>query len=207
MATVRDIITRSLRRLREVGAGQSVDADDAALAVDALNSMILNWASQGVDAKYAALGLNDTFAFFVPPVGATSEVIDALAYQGTWNASTNSPSLTAATGTKGHFYKVTTAGSTTLDLVTSWAVNDYAVYSGTEWLQSVNSSRFERVVIDLLAVELMPEFGQEPDAVLMRNASAGWRQIQAAYIKAPTAILDRTIMRTMSSARIEDILQ
>lgn len=204
MATVRDIITRSLRRIREVGAGQSVDADDAATALDALNSMMLNWPSQGVDAKYSALALNDTFSFFVPPVDASSEVIDALVYQGTWDASTNSPALTTGSGTRGHFYKVTTAGSTVLDDVTSWVLNDYAVFDGREWLKSINSVQYDRAVIDLLALEVLPEFGKEPDAVLARAASNGWSMIQAAYIKAPTAIVDRQIMQTMQRAFVEE---
>ena len=143
MATVREIVTRALRRIRVVGAGETAADEDAAVGRDVLNSLLLRWPSQGVDAKYAALALTDAFAFFVPPVAATSEVIDALAYQGVWNATTNSPTLASSDGTKGYFYKVTTAGSTELDDVTSWAVNDYAVFDGTEWLQSVNSNRFE----------------------------------------------------------------
>lgn len=203
MATVRDIVTRSLRRIREIGSGEDPNAEDAALGLDMLNAMILRWAGQGVDAKYTALDLDDTFTFFVPPADATSEVIDALSYQGTWNALTNTPTLASSDGTRGYFYLVATAGGTDLDDVTSWVVNDYAVYSGTEWLKSINSSRFEQAVIDLLAVELAPDFGKEPSGVVLRSASQGWTQIQAAFIKPPTATLDRQIMQTMQRAFTE----
>jgi hypothetical protein len=57
----------------------------------------------------------------------------AMNYQGTWNASTNSPTLASSTGTKGYLYKVTTAGSTTLDGISVWNVGDSAVFNGATW--------------------------------------------------------------------------
>ena len=197
MATVRNICERALRRLRLVGAGQAVDADDADTARDVLNAMLLRWPGRGVNAYYSALALTDTFSYFIPPALADASVIDALAYQGTWDANANSPTLATSTGTKGYFYRVSTAGSTTLDSVTSWAVNDYAVFSGTVWLRNIDVLRFEQAVIDLLALELCDEFGVEPTTTLARNASMGWRDIQAAYIKSPTATFDRTLIDTM----------
>ncbi len=80
--------------------------------------------------------------------GGTSQyVVDALAdlqtqidnisggltYKGTWNASTNSPTLTSSTGTKGWYYVVSTAGSTNLDGVTDWQIGDWAIYNGSTW--------------------------------------------------------------------------
>ena len=207
MATVRDICTRALRRIRELAAGETASSADAALALDALNSMLLRWPSQGVDAKYAALVLDDTFAFFVPPEDASSEVIDALADPVDWNASTNTPTLATGTGTLGDFYKVTVAGSTTLDDVTSWAVGDYAVFDGQVWLRSVRSKRFEQAVVDMLSIELGPDFGKEPSAVLMRAAMQGWSQIQAAFIKAPNATIDRAVMNTMQRNLVSGALE
>ena len=54
-----------------------------------------------------------------------------LNYQGTWNASTNSPTLTSSTGTKGYYYVVNVAGTTNLDGITDWQVGDWAVFNGT----------------------------------------------------------------------------
>jgi hypothetical protein len=62
-----------------------------------------------------------------------TSLIGGLNYQGTWNASTNSPTLTSSTGTKGYYYKVSTAGSTTLDGISVWYVGDTAVFDGTTW--------------------------------------------------------------------------
>jgi hypothetical protein len=67
----------------------------------------------------------------------TSQIPDAvlgqLEYQGTWNADTNTPTLASATGTKGHYYKVSVAGSTAIDGETDWKVGDWIVYNGTAW--------------------------------------------------------------------------
>jgi hypothetical protein len=51
-----------------------------------------------------------------------------LVFQGTWNADTNTPTLASGTGTTGHFYIVSTEGSTNLDGITDWKVGDWAVF-------------------------------------------------------------------------------
>mgnify|MGYP003638660986 CR=1 FL=1 len=67
-----------------------------------------------------------------------------LVFQGTWNAATNTPTLTSGSGTTGHFYIVSTSGSTNLDGVTDWVTGDWAVFieqGGTdEWEKIDNSS-------------------------------------------------------------------
>jgi len=51
-----------------------------------------------------------------------------LVFQGTWNANTNTPTLTSGTGTTGHFYIVSVDGTTNLDGITDWKVGDWAVF-------------------------------------------------------------------------------
>ena len=62
-----------------------------------------------------------------------------LNYQGTWNASTNSPTLTSSTGTKGYYYVVNVAGTTNLDGITDWQVGDWAVFNGSVWQKIDNT--------------------------------------------------------------------
>ena len=62
-----------------------------------------------------------------------SSLVGAVVYQGTWNASTNSPALTSGTGTKGQYYVVATAGSTTIDGHSQWNAGDWIVFDGTVW--------------------------------------------------------------------------
>lgn len=56
-----------------------------------------------------------------------------MTYQGTWDASTNTPTLTSSVGTSGYFYIVSVAGTTTLNGISSWAVGDYAVFGNGVW--------------------------------------------------------------------------
>ena len=44
-----------------------------------------------------------------------ASVAGGLTYQGTWNATTNTPTLASSTGTNGYYYIVATAGSTNLN--------------------------------------------------------------------------------------------
>lgn len=65
--------------------------------------------------------------------------IGALNYQGTWNASTNVPTLTSSVGTKGDYYVVATAGTTNLNGITDWQIGDWAVFNGSTWQKVDNS--------------------------------------------------------------------
>ena len=68
----------------------------------------------------------------IPPLGD-------LNYQGTWNATTNTPTLISSTGTKGYYYVVSVAGTTNLNGITDWQVGDWAVYNGTAWQKIDNT--------------------------------------------------------------------
>ena len=75
----------------------------------------------------------------VPISQIPDSVIGALSYQGTWNASTNTPTLTSSVGTKGYYYVVSVAGSTNLNGITDWLVGDWAVYNGSAWQKIDNT--------------------------------------------------------------------
>jgi hypothetical protein len=66
-------------------------------------------------------------------VSSTINAIGAINYKGTWNASTNDPTLVSSVGTKGDYYVVSTAGSTNLNGTTLWGVGDWAVFNGSIW--------------------------------------------------------------------------
>lgn len=66
-------------------------------------------------------------------------VAGGLSYQGTWNASTNTPTLASGVGTNGYYYIVATAGSTNLDGITDWQVGDWLMFNGTVW-QKIDQS-------------------------------------------------------------------
>lgn len=55
--------------------------------------------------------------------------------RGNWNATTNTPTLASGTGTIGQAYRVSVAGSTTLDGISSWLVDDFVYFDGSVWLK------------------------------------------------------------------------
>jgi hypothetical protein len=61
-------------------------------------------------------------------------LVGAMNYQGVWNATTNTPSLTVVAA-KGMYYKVSVAGNTSLSGFTNWTVGDLAISDGTAWEQ------------------------------------------------------------------------
>jgi hypothetical protein len=75
----------------------------------------------------------------VPVSELPAAVLGALSYQGTWDASTNNPTLTSSVGTKGYYYVVSVAGNTNLNGITDWLVGDWAVYNGSIWQKVDNT--------------------------------------------------------------------
>ena len=75
----------------------------------------------------------------VPVSELPAAVLGALSYQGTWDASTNSPTLTSSVGTKGYYYVVSVAGNTNLNGITDWLVGDWAVFNGSVWQKIDNT--------------------------------------------------------------------
>jgi hypothetical protein len=92
-------------------------------------------ATKGVANGVASLDGSGT----VPIAQLPAAVLGALSYQGTWNASTNTPTLTSSVGTKGYYYVVSVAGSTNLNGITDWVVGDWAVFNGTAWQKVDNT--------------------------------------------------------------------
>jgi hypothetical protein len=78
-------------------------------------------------------------------VSSITNAIGALNYKGTWNASTNSPTLASGVGTKGDYYVVSVAGNTTIDGTSAWGVGDWIAFNGSVW-QKVEGGSAELTV-------------------------------------------------------------
>jgi hypothetical protein len=63
----------------------------------------------------------------------STQATNAPAYQGTWNASTNTPTITSSVGTQGYYYVVSVAGNTTIDGTSGWNVGDWIIFANTKW--------------------------------------------------------------------------
>lgn len=75
-----------------------------------------------------------------------ASAIGGMIYQGVWNASTNTPTIPAsAVSNKGHYYKVSVAGSTTIDTINEWKVGDWIVSNGSVWDKIDNTDQVSTV--------------------------------------------------------------
>lgn len=85
-----------------------------------------NTSAKGVAGGYASLDGGGK----VPVSQLPNSIME---YQGTFNASTNTPTLVNGTGSPGDVYRVSVAGTVlSLDL----AVGDYVIYNGSTWEKS-----------------------------------------------------------------------
>lgn len=71
--------------------------------------------------------------------------LDVLIYRGTWNATSNTPTLASNVGIAGHYYIVSTAGSTAISGINSWQVGDKIIFNGTAWEKSSQSETISSV--------------------------------------------------------------
>jgi hypothetical protein len=69
----------------------------------------------------------------VPLSQIPASIQGGVSYQGSWDASTNTPTLVSSVGSKGYYYVVSVAGSTNLNGITDWLPGDWAIYNGTAW--------------------------------------------------------------------------
>lgn len=72
-------------------------------------------------------------------VPASQLALSSATYVGTWNANTNTPTLTSGTGTQGDYYVVSVAGTTTIDTINDWGVGDWIIFNGTVWEKADHS--------------------------------------------------------------------
>lgn len=82
-------------------------------------------------------------------VSSITNAIGALNFKGAWNASTNTPTLASGVGTKGDYFVVGVAGTTTLDGISTWGVGDWATYNGGVWQRVEGGADLEGVNLNV----------------------------------------------------------
>ena len=105
-----------------------------------VNSAVTGKVLSGLNVTGSSIQSTDTIlSAFGKLQNQVNSLLGSSIYQGTWNASTNTPTLTSGVGTKGHYYIVSVAGTTNLDGITNWNIGDWAIYSGTAWQRVDNT--------------------------------------------------------------------
>jgi hypothetical protein len=114
-------------------------------------------------------------------VSSVTNAIGALNYKGTWNATTNTPTITSSVGVKGDYYQVSVAGSTTINGISNWGVGDVIAFNGTTWqrieggadLNGVNLSVSGTTTLSGLTASTALALNAGKDVVSVTNTGTG----------------------------------
>jgi hypothetical protein len=101
-----------------------------------------------------------------------SALVGGVMYEGTWNASTNTPTIVSSVGSKGDYYIVSTAGSTNINGITSWNIGDWIIFNGTTWDKVDNTDAVSSVNGYTGAVSLVTNDIAESTNLYFTNARA-----------------------------------
>jgi hypothetical protein len=114
-------------------------------------------------------------------ISSITNAIGALNYKGTWNATTNTPTITSSVGVKGDYYQVSVAGSTTINGISNWGVGDVIAFNGVVWqrieggadLNGVNLSVSGTTTLSGLTASTALALNAGKDVVSVTNTGTG----------------------------------
>jgi predicted heme/steroid binding protein len=120
--------------------GEATASGPGAASVTLSNSAVTGKILTGLSVVNTAIVSTDTIlTAFGKLQGQVNGLVGGLQYQGTWNAATNTPTITSGVGTDGHFYIVSVAGTTNIDGINDWQVGDWIVFHDTAWQKVDNT--------------------------------------------------------------------
>lgn len=110
-----------------------------------------------------------------------------LAPQGNWNASTNTPDISATTET-GYYWIVSVTGATNIGGITDWVVNDWVVKTAAGWAKIDNTDKVTSVagkngVVTLDSADIT-DFNTEVSAIITTDVDKAF--IDALNVDADT---------------------
>jgi hypothetical protein len=119
------------------------------------NAAVINKVLTGLSVTGSSVLATDTILeAFGKLQGQVNGLVGGLQYQGTWDASTNTPTITSGVGTEGYFYIVSVAGNTVIDGMSGWQVGDWIVYHSPSWQKVDNTESVTSVNGQVGAVNL-----------------------------------------------------
>jgi hypothetical protein len=120
--------------------GEASASGPGSASVTLLNSAVIGKVLTGLNVTGGSISASDSIlSAFGKVQNQINGLVGGVIYKGTWNASTNTPTLTSSVGTQGNYYIVSVAGSTNLNGITDWKVGDWAIYDGSAWQKVDNT--------------------------------------------------------------------
>ena len=120
--------------------GEATASGPGSASVTLTNSAVIGKVLTGLSVTSGAIASTDSILqAFGKVQGQINALSGGLIFQGTWNANTNSPTITSGVGSLGYFYIVNVAGNTTIDGNTGWQVGDWILFDGTVWQKVDNT--------------------------------------------------------------------
>jgi hypothetical protein len=154
--------------------GEATASGTGAVAVTLTNSAVIGKVLTGLNTSGGGTIVStDTIVeAFGKVQNQISALVGGVMYEGTWNASTNSPTITSSVGNKGDYYVVSTAGSTTIDGISDWKVGDWIIFNGSTWQKVDNTDLVSSVNGYTGAVVLTTSDVAEGTALYFTNTRA-----------------------------------
>jgi len=120
--------------------GEASASGPGSASVTLLNSAVIGKVLTGLNVTGGSISASDSIlSAFGKVQNQINGLVGGVIYKGTWNASTNTPTLASSVGTQGNYYIVSVAGSTDLNGITDWKVGDWAIYDGSAWQKVDNT--------------------------------------------------------------------
>lgn len=123
---------------------------------------------------------------------AIAGLLGGVQFKGTWNATTNNPTIPAASsGNKGFCYKVATAGATTIDGISDWKVGDMLVSNGGSWDKIDNTDPLVQQLVQKIDLTTTP-LAHGSTTVVTPTASVTEIAVSVGTVSGNFAILNLT---------------
>ena len=120
--------------------GEASASGPGSSSITLTNSAVIGKILTGLNVTGGSVSATDSIVdAFGKVQNQINSLIGGTIYKGTWNASTNTPTLTSSVGTQGFYYIVSVAGATNLNGITDWNVGDWAIFDGSAWQKVDNT--------------------------------------------------------------------
>ena len=121
-------------------SGEVATSGTGALTVTLSNLGVISKVLTGLSVSAGSLTQTDSIlAAFGKLQGQINALSGGSTYKGTWNATTNTPTITSSVGTSGDYYIVSTSGTTNINGISSWDLGDWIIFDGSVWQKVDNT--------------------------------------------------------------------